>query len=115
MRFVAAADDLVEWIALRLNLGPVPLAASMYGMATARTLAVAQRVGVLARLARAPASARDVAIAYCLGTPLRKEIEAHDPTALDAAVDAATRAIAARLGDGAIDGRIQAHVVAVER
>ena len=55
MRFVAAADDLVEWIALRLNLGPVPLVASVYGMPAARTLAVAQRVGIFERLGRAPA------------------------------------------------------------
>lgn len=61
MRFVAAADDLAEWIALRFNLGPVPLVASVYGMPAARTLAVAQRVGVFARLGRAPASSDELA------------------------------------------------------
>ncbi len=61
MRFVAAADDLVEWIALRLNLGPVALAASVYGMPAARTLAVAQRVGIFGRLGRGPASPEELA------------------------------------------------------
>lgn len=61
MRLVAAADDLVEWIALRLNLGPVPLVASVYGMPAARILGVAQRVGIFARLGHAPATADELA------------------------------------------------------
>ena len=58
------------------------------------------------------ASARDAAVAYCQGTPLRNEILARDASRLDAATTAATEALARRFGDGPIDGRIQAHVIA---
>jgi ubiquinone/menaquinone biosynthesis C-methylase UbiE len=61
------------------------------------------------------ASARIPAMAYCLGTPLRSEIEARDPARLDAACQVATDAIAARFGSGAVDAKIQAHVVSVDR
>jgi hypothetical protein len=54
-------------------------------------------------------------VAYCEGTPLRSEIEARDPSRLGEATDAAEEAIAERFGQGAVDGKIQAHVVAVER
>jgi len=60
------------------------------------------------------ASARLAAMALCTGTPLRGEIEARHGASLEAACAAATVALAARFGDGAVDGRIQAHVVAVE-
>jgi ubiquinone/menaquinone biosynthesis C-methylase UbiE len=56
------------------------------------------------------ASARDVAIAYCQGTPLRNEIEARDPTGLEAATRAAEEALEQRFGTGAIEGRIRAYV-----
>lgn len=55
-------------------------------------------------------SPREVAIAYCQGTPLRSEIEARDAGRLAEATDAAAAAIAARFGDGPVDGKIQAHV-----
>jgi hypothetical protein len=61
------------------------------------------------------ASARVPAMAFCQGTPLRSEIEARDPSKLSAATDAAEAAIAARFGPAAIDGKIQAHVIEVER
>ena len=61
------------------------------------------------------ASAQIPAIAYCQGTPLRNEIEARDPAKLNEATDAAERAIAQRFGSGAIDGKIQAIVVGVEK
>jgi SAM-dependent methyltransferase len=51
------------------------------------------------------------ALAYCQGTPLRNEIEAHDPARLGEATDAAAAAIARRFGMGAVDGKIQALVV----
>jgi len=54
-------------------------------------------------------------MAYCLGTPLRNEIEARDPSRLDAATDTAAEAVAARFGTGAVDARIQAHIVAVDK
>jgi SAM-dependent methyltransferase len=60
------------------------------------------------------ASARIPAIAYCQGTPLRNEIEARDAARLGEATDAAEQAIAARFGRGAVDGKIQAHIVTVE-
>jgi SAM-dependent methyltransferase len=60
-------------------------------------------------------SPRIPAIAYCQGTPLRNEIEARDNARLGDATDTAAEAIAARFGRGAVDGKIQAHVVAVAR
>ena len=61
------------------------------------------------------ASPRIAALAYCQGTPLRSEIEARDNARLGEATDVAAAAIARRFGDGAVDGKIQAHVVVVER
>lgn len=55
------------------------------------------------------------AVAYCHGTPLRSEIEARAPDGLAQATDAAARAIAARFGGGAVEGLIQAIVVAIQR
>ena len=60
------------------------------------------------------ASAQVAAFAYCQGTPLRNEIEARDPTRLGEATDVAERAIARKFGPGAVDGKIQAHVVTVD-
>ena len=61
------------------------------------------------------ASPRIPAIAICQGTPLRSEIEARDAARLGEATDMAEKAIAARFGAGAVDGKIQAHVVTVVR
>jgi ubiquinone/menaquinone biosynthesis C-methylase UbiE len=58
------------------------------------------------------ASPRDAAIAYCQGTPLRNEIEARDPSALEDATNEAANALARRFGNGPIEGRIRAHVLA---
>lgn len=57
------------------------------------------------------ATARHAAFAYCQGTPLRAEIEARDPAGLERATDHATRAIAARWGEGPVEARIRGHVV----
>jgi len=54
------------------------------------------------------------AVAYCQGTPLRNEVEARNATRLAEATDVATEAVARRFGRGAVDGKIQAHVVSVE-
>jgi SAM-dependent methyltransferase len=62
------------------------------------------------KVSRAP-SAREVATAYCQGTPLRGEIEARDAGLLQLATDRATEAIAGRHGEGAVAGKIQAHVI----
>ena len=55
------------------------------------------------------------ALAYCQGTPLRREIEAHGTSRLSEATDIAAAAIKGRFGPGAVDGKIQAHVVAIKR
>jgi SAM-dependent methyltransferase len=60
-------------------------------------------------------SPRAPAVAYCQGTPLRNEIEAHDPARLDEATDVAAAAIAGRFGSGAVHGKIQARIVTIER
>jgi SAM-dependent methyltransferase len=60
------------------------------------------------------ASPRIPAIAYCQGTPLRNEIEARDASLVEATAVAAD-AVAHRFGAGAVDGKIQAHVVIVEK
>jgi ubiquinone/menaquinone biosynthesis C-methylase UbiE len=57
-------------------------------------------------------SARDVAIAYCQGTPLRNEIIARDASLLEEATNVAAGALAKRFGSGAIEGLIRAHVIA---
>jgi SAM-dependent methyltransferase len=55
------------------------------------------------------------AIAYCQGTPLRNEIEARDASRLIEATDAAAAAITRRFGTHSVEGKIQAHVVVVDR
>jgi ubiquinone/menaquinone biosynthesis C-methylase UbiE len=63
--------------------------------------------------ARSRAVTPDVpAIAYCQGTPLRNEIAA---SRLAEATALAAAAIAQRFGAGPVDGKIQAHVIAVAR
>ena len=60
-------------------------------------------------------SPRDPAIAFCQGTPLRSEIEARDASRLEEATDVAADAVGRRFGRGAVDGKMQAHVVTLER
>ena len=60
-------------------------------------------------------SARDVAIAFCQGTPLRNEIEARDPSRLQEATVAATNALAERFGSRAVEGRMRAMVITATR
>jgi SAM-dependent methyltransferase len=72
------------------------------------------RVETIAARSRA-ASARVPAVAYCQGTPLRNEIEVRSGAGLDEATSASAAAIAERFGTGPVDGKIQAHVVIVER
>lgn len=55
------------------------------------------------------------AMAYCQGTPLRGEIEARDPARLAEATETAAAQLEKRFGAGAVSGKIQAHVVAVQR
>ena len=60
-------------------------------------------------------SPRHAAVAYCQGTPLRNEIEKRDPSLVEHVTERATEAIAARFGNGAVSGKIQAHVVTASR
>jgi SAM-dependent methyltransferase len=60
-------------------------------------------------------SARIPAVAYCQGTSLRHEIERQDPLKVAQATDVAAAAIAKRFGHGAVEGKIQAHVITVQR
>jgi SAM-dependent methyltransferase len=53
------------------------------------------------------------AIAYCQGTPLRDEIESRDGETLDHATEVATAAVSERFGPGAVDGKIQGHIVSI--
>jgi SAM-dependent methyltransferase len=61
------------------------------------------------------ASPRIPALAYCHGTPLRNEIEARRAGGLSDATEVATAAIARRFGRDAVDGKIQAHIVTIEK
>jgi SAM-dependent methyltransferase len=60
-------------------------------------------------------SAADVARGFCQGTPLRGEIEAHGPNALDEAVASATKALIGRFGEGPIEAPMRAFVVTARR
>jgi SAM-dependent methyltransferase len=55
------------------------------------------------------------AIAYCQGTLLRNEIETLGPSRLAEATHAVASAIGERFGQGAVEGKIQAHIVIAER
>ena len=68
----------------------------------------------VAARSKAP-SPRVPAMAYCQATPLRNEIEERDATLLGDATVVATNAIAQRFGPGEISGRIQAHIVTVQK
>jgi ubiquinone/menaquinone biosynthesis C-methylase UbiE len=61
-------------------------------------------------VSRAP-SARDVALGYCQGTPLRSEIESRDVSRLVEATQKATEVLTAKFGHASIEGTIQALIV----
>lgn len=73
----------------------------------------APRIETVGARSLAP-SARQVAIAYCQGTPLRNEIDARDATRLAEATEVATQALERRFGSGPVEARIQALVIEVE-
>ncbi len=68
-------------------------------------------------------SSRVPAMAFCQATPLRNEIESRDAKRLSEATDLAEIAIrhsrrfanVERFGSQAIEGKIQAHVVSIEK
>lgn len=61
MRIAAKPDGLVERIGLLANMVPLPVGESMFGMAIARSLQIAQSTGMLAELAKGPATADELA------------------------------------------------------
>ncbi|MEV4639049.1 methyltransferase domain-containing protein [Actinoplanes sp. NPDC049548] len=56
-------------------------------------------------------SAREVAVGFCQGTPLRHEITERDPEGLVTVTDAVTGAVADRFGDGTVSATMAAFVV----
>jgi hypothetical protein len=60
------------------------------------------------------ASPRIPAVAICQGTPMRHEIETRDPAGVLPSTDAATTAVAARFGCGAVVADSRAFLVSVE-
>ena len=60
-------------------------------------------------------SARDAAIGLCQGTPLRSEIEAHGPDALERATDAAAAALHELEGPNGLDAPMSAHIARAVR
>jgi SAM-dependent methyltransferase len=65
----------------------------------------------IVRLASRAGSAAEAAVALCQGTPMRNEIQARGGASVGMATEVAARALAARFGEGAIEGTIQALVV----
>jgi ubiquinone/menaquinone biosynthesis C-methylase UbiE len=61
-------------------------------------------------VSRAP-SAREPAMAYCQGTPLRAELESREGSRLEEATQKVTAALAAKFGHGSVEGTIQALIV----
>jgi hypothetical protein len=78
------------------------------------TASTAHRITTIPNRSRA-ASPEIPAVAYCQGTPLRNEIEARAAARIGEATDRASDAIARRFGKGEVDGKLQAHVVAIEK
>jgi len=66
MRIGPRYDTVTERIGAALNLVPLPVGLSMFGMPVARALQIAQRVGVFGELVRGPASAAELAEALGL-------------------------------------------------
>lgn len=75
------------------------LAAARFGPIAADTVTLVGRA----------ASAADVAAGYCLGTPLRAEIESRGD--IDAILRTIVDGMEARLGAGPVTGRMTAHVI----
>jgi hypothetical protein len=60
-------------------------------------------------------SAEFAAIAFCKGTPVRNEILARDPERLDEVTARAATALAARFGQGRIEGAVRAFVITARK
>ena len=72
------------------------------------------RIDTVVRTGHA-ASPRGVALGLCQGSPMRAELEALDPTGLEAATDAAAAMVAERCGEGAFETPLQALLVETVR
>jgi SAM-dependent methyltransferase len=72
------------------------------------------RIETVPARSRAP-TALDAARGFTEGTPLRTEIEAHGTPSLREATDAAAALVAQRFGNRAVDAKMQAHVITVEK
>ena len=72
------------------------------------------KVEAIAHMAKAK-SPRDVATAYCQGTPVRAEIEARDKAGLERVTGIVTEAVARKFGSGAVEGAIRAYVISAVR
>jgi ubiquinone/menaquinone biosynthesis C-methylase UbiE len=59
----------------------------------------------------AAASAADVAAGYCLGTPLRMELEARTGGDIEPILQAVTQALQKRFGPGAINAPMRGHII----
>jgi len=60
-------------------------------------------------------SARDVATAYCLGMPLRNQVEGRDAGLFSSLWTVLPEAIASRRDEGPVTGKLEAHVVVAAR
>lgn len=65
------------------------------------------RVEIQDHVAKAVA-ARDIATAFCQGTPIRNEIEARDPLRLEEATRMTADALARKFGNGPVEGQVRA-------
>jgi SAM-dependent methyltransferase len=66
--------------------------------------------------ARSKATSNQIpAIAYCQGTPFKNEIESRDASKMREAIDASATAIGRRFGWKNVEGKIQAHIVTIEK
>jgi SAM-dependent methyltransferase len=72
------------------------------------------QIETLAHRSRAD-TAREVAIAYCQGTPIRNEIEARAPQDLEGVTERVAQVLAQQYGSGPVEGKVQAHVVTITR
>jgi len=105
-------DDPPAFLA-RIPYGYSNLAVVGHDLAEAGFRSRAQIETVAAR-SRAP-SAREPAVAFVEGTPLVNEIEKRDGSRVEEGSIRATAAVAERFGNGPVDGKIQAHVILIEK
>jgi len=69
VRIRPGPDDLLERVALRANLVPLPAGYALFGMTAGRVVGAAQRLGIFGRLLDGPATAAELAGALGLQEP----------------------------------------------